>query len=352
MYQSRRPDYIELEERLESKVLVYVTSDRPGWETQVAADTLDYLIDHLDKWGQVPKISLYLHTRGGDTLSAWSIVNLIRQFCDELQIIVPVKAHSAGTLMCLGATSIMMTKQATLGPIDPSLNTPLNPQIPGGNPLAKAPVSVEAIKGFFELAKTELNINDEKSLSDLLIKLADLVHPLVLGQVYRSKSQIQMLAKKLLAHQPVDPDKIDAIISFLVSDSGSHDYTIYRKEARDQLGLNIIKPTVEQYDVIKRIYNDISGELEFNKQFDPEGLLGQTARIQYGNKRALIESVEGGSHFMVSEGELTRVMPQLPPGIPPGQIPPGFQPQIQDQRKFDGWRYENAPVPDPQQHRV
>ncbi|MNF11194.1 hypothetical protein D3C80_2123570 [compost metagenome] len=66
----------------------------------------------------------------------------------------------------------------------------------------------------------------------------------------------------------------------------------------------------------------------------------------------LIESVEGGSHYMVSEGELTRIMPQLPPGIPPGHIPPGFHSQIQDQRKFDGWRYENAPVPDPQQHRV
>lgn len=344
MYQSRRADYIELEEKLETKLLVYVTSDRSGWETQVAADTLEYLIGHLDNLGRVPKISLYLYTRGGDTLAAWSIVNLIRQFCDELQIIVPVKAHSAGTLMCLGANSIMMTKQATLGPIDPSINTSLNPIIPGGNPLAKAPVSVEAITGFFELAKTELNINNEKNLSDLLIKLADMVHPVVLGQVYRAKSQIQMLARKLLVNQPIEADKIDKIISFLVSDSGSHDYTIFRKEARDQLGLNIVNPTQEQYEVIKRIYDDISDELQFNTQFDPEGLLGQSPRIQYKNRRAFIESVDGGSHYFVSEGELVRIQQQQHPGMPP--VSQG----IQDNRKFDGWRYENVPVADPREY--
>ena len=38
---------------------------------------------------------------------------------------------------------------------------------------------------------------------------------------------------------------IDEIISFLTSESGSHDYTIYRDEARDELGLNIEKPDDE-----------------------------------------------------------------------------------------------------------
>ena len=59
-----------------------------------------------------------MYTRGGNTLAGWSIINLIRQFCDELEIIIPSKAHSTGTLMALGANSIIMTKQATLGPID------------------------------------------------------------------------------------------------------------------------------------------------------------------------------------------------------------------------------------------
>ncbi len=46
-------------------------------------------------------------------MAAWSILNLIRMFCDELEIIVPMKAHSAGTMMAIGADKIVMTKQAT-----------------------------------------------------------------------------------------------------------------------------------------------------------------------------------------------------------------------------------------------
>ena len=83
---------------------------------------------------------------------------MIRMFCDELEIIVPARARSAGTLMCLGADIVLMTKQATLGPIDPSLNGPLNPQIPGAAPEARASVSVEAVRGYIEMAKQDFGV--------------------------------------------------------------------------------------------------------------------------------------------------------------------------------------------------
>ncbi|MDF9845473.1 MULTISPECIES: hypothetical protein [unclassified Paenibacillus] len=335
MYSSRCIDYINLEDSFNTRIITYVTGDRPGWETQISPDVVDTFIHHLDKMGPQQKLTLFLYTRGGNTMGAWSIVNLIRQFCEEFEIIVSSKAHSAGTLMCLGANSIIMTKQATLGPIDPSVNTPLNPQIPAGNPLAKYPVSVEAIKGYFELAKTELNINDEKSLTDVLVKLADMVHPLVLGEVYRAKAQIQMLAKKLLIHQDFTEEKLDEIISFLVSDSGSHDYTIYRREAREQLGLNIVKPTQHQYEAIKRLQNSITNDLKLNEPFDQQALLGPATNARYEIKRCLIESVEGGSHFFNSEGELSRVQVQTPNGLQNG---------INDLRIFEGWRFEDAPA--------
>ena len=97
---------------------------------QIAPDVIDYFIDHLDKIGPCNKISLVLYTRGGDTSAARNIVNLLRMYCDILQVIVPHKAHSSGTIISLGANEVVMTKQATLGPIDPSLHTALNPQVP------------------------------------------------------------------------------------------------------------------------------------------------------------------------------------------------------------------------------
>jgi ClpP class serine protease len=128
MYAQRMGYYKQLEDKLKSKLIVYATSDKRGFETQIGQDAIDIFIDHLDKIGAVEKISLYLYTRGGDIAVAWNITNLLRQFCDDLQAIIPHKAHSAGTLISIGANSIMMTKQATLGLIDPSINSPLNPR--------------------------------------------------------------------------------------------------------------------------------------------------------------------------------------------------------------------------------
>ena len=98
------------EQARNSTALLYVTGDRPGLETQIHPEVLDFFAQHLDGIGTVKTVSLFLHTRGGSTLAAWSLVNLIRQFTEKLEIIVPAKAHSAGTLMCLGADSIMMTR--------------------------------------------------------------------------------------------------------------------------------------------------------------------------------------------------------------------------------------------------
>ena len=242
MYQDRIELYKQLETERESRVLVYVTGDRRGLETKIASEVLDLFVEHLDLMGDVDKISLYLYTTGGVTLAAWGIANLIRQFCEEFEVIVPAKAHSAGTLICLGADRIIMTKQATLGPIDPSVNTPLNPSIPGAPPTARMPVSVEAINGFIELAK-ETGIKDSGDYATVLSILTQHVHPLVLGEVYRSRSQIRMLGERLLSkhldNEEPTKEKIEKILDFLCSESGSHDYKIYRQEARDELGLTI-----------------------------------------------------------------------------------------------------------------
>jgi hypothetical protein len=334
MYAGRRILYEQLEADRGSKVLAYVTGDRPGLETQIHPEVLDHFVHHLDLIGPTPKITLYLYTRGGNTLASWSIANLIRQFADEFEVIVPFKAHSGGTLICLGANSIMMTKQATLGPIDPSVNGPLNPQIPGAPPTAKTPVSVEAINGFFQFAKEELGVTQSSDLTQVLVALSEKVHPLVLGEVYRTRAQIRMLAERLLSQQVQDPEKVSKILGFLCSESGSHDYTIYRREARDALGLNIEKPTADRYALIKQIYADVAEELKLSEPFDPNVELGAANTCNYSHRRGLVESVAGGSHSFRSEGALTKRQVQVSPQV--------IQEGIEDRRMFEGWKHETA----------
>jgi len=331
MYADRKPLYVDLEKGRKSRVLTYVTGDRRQMETQIHSEAMDYFLHHLDTIGDSDKISLFLYTRGGETLAAWSLVNMLRQFCKELEVIVPFKAHSAGTLMCLAADKIVMTKQATLGPIDPSVNTPLNPQIIGAPPQARVPVSVEDVNGFVEFAKTTLK--DDQVLTAFQALAAN-VHPLVLGNAFRARSQIRMLAKKLMGERFPDEAKAQKILEFLCSESGSHDYTINRREAGEQLGLPIEKPNDDLYGLIKKIYDDIAKELELTVPYDPNVLTATQVSVNYSLPRSLVESADGGSHALVSEGKLTKQQVQVQPGA--------VQTAIRDERTFEGWRHSNA----------
>lgn len=332
MFSDRKDDYKKIEKLRNSKLLVFVTGDRPGLETQIHPEVLDYFVDHLDNFNLPQKITLFLYTRGGSTSASWSIVNLIQQFCEEFEVIIPSKAHSGGTLLSLGAKNIIMTKQATLGPIDPSVNTPLNPQVPGAPPQSKVPVSVEAINGFIDLAKNEFSLKGQKELVNILESLSEKVHPLVLGEVVRARTQIKMLAERLLSRQIKDKKVIEKIIKFLVSDSGSHDYTINRREARDELGLNIENPNDELYKLIKKLYDNMRQELLLNEKLDLHSLLGTNTQVNYSFRRALIESIDFGTNVFLSNGTLVKQSVVGPNNVQ--------QVGINDQRTFEGWRYE------------
>jgi ATP-dependent protease ClpP protease subunit len=333
MTSQRKAFFEQLEKARSSKVISFITGDRPGMETQISSEAYDRFVSHLDKIGVVEKISLYLYTRGGDTLAAWSLINLIRLFCKEFEVIIPFKALSSGTLISLGANNIVMTKQATLGPIDPSVHTPLNPHIQGGAPDARVHVSVEEVNGFLELAKTELGIHSENNLATILNHLSDKIHPLVLGKVYRTKSQIQMLARRLLSANGMDEEKMKKIISFLCSESGSHDYTIHRREARDNLGLKVETPSVELYALVMQIYTDIAAEMRLSTKFDVGNELGGQPQANYSCRRVLIESALGGTDVFLSEGVLSQRQIQIQPNL--------AQTAYEDKRSYEGWRHEN-----------
>jgi ClpP class serine protease len=339
MRKDRLRFYRDLEGQRKSKVILYATSDRMGLEARISPDILPLFVNHLDAIGGVAKISIILYTRGGDTLAAWSLVNLIRNFCKDFEVIVPFHCHSAGTLICLGADRIVMTKQATLGPIDPSVNSPMNPVVSINNQQVQFPVSVEFVNGYLEIAKTELGISDQKALATILDNLSNKIHPLVLGQVERTRAQIQMLAKKLLKYQPVNTQKQDEIIKFLCKGSGSHDYTIYRKEAREELGLNIEQPDDTLYAIIKEIYADIKKEMELDTPFTPPLILARENTCQYSYHRAIIDSLQGGGDIFITEGQMNK-QTSLPQAAP-GGFAPAIMPQtiIQDNRTFEGWRH-------------
>jgi len=65
-------------------------------------------------------LDLVLHTPGGDPTAAESIVNYLKsKFGNDIRVIVPHLAMSAGTMIACCAKSIVMGNHSSLGPTDP-----------------------------------------------------------------------------------------------------------------------------------------------------------------------------------------------------------------------------------------
>ena len=69
-FATRNEIYKQIERERSTKVVAYITGDRSGLETQIHSDCVDLFVDLLDQIGPTEKISLILHTNGGQTLAA------------------------------------------------------------------------------------------------------------------------------------------------------------------------------------------------------------------------------------------------------------------------------------------
>lgn len=109
-----------IEDRRQSHLITYFLSDRIGAQAQIGEDAVRPLYDHLLAIEADSKrrnrIDMFLYSRGGGVEVPWRIVSAIREFCDEFAVLIPYKAHSAATMIALGADEIVMGKKGRIGP--------------------------------------------------------------------------------------------------------------------------------------------------------------------------------------------------------------------------------------------
>jgi hypothetical protein len=107
------------------------------------------------------------------------------------------------------------------------------------------------------------------------------VHPLALGNVERFISQSRLIARKiLLTHMSAETNEhaIDEIIENLASKLYFHGHPINRKEAREELQLNVMEnPAPELETAIWELYKDFEEQLENRIPFDPLGAIFNAA---------------------------------------------------------------------------
>jgi len=301
----------DIEKKRDSRILVYITGDRRGLETKIGMDVFPIFHEHLMRIGKQKRIDLFLYSPGGITIAGYALVNLVREFCEKFNVIIPFKALSCATLISLGADEIIMTPMGQLSPIDPSVQHPLSPiiQIPGQPTAQFVPINVEDVNAFVDFAKKEIGLNNEESMKKVFEVLGTKIHPLALGAVQRSREQIAFLASNLLRYHTNDEEKVKEIVKTITRERFSHDYIIGRREAKDVLGLNIVEPNQELLNDIVSLFNVYSKILELNIPYTPEMYLSDADVTECSFNRAIIESV-GLTHVFKTTKEITRVRAQ------------------------------------------
>jgi hypothetical protein len=271
----------KIEELRKSKVVCFLTSVRPNLNAQISEDVVRVFFDHMLLLPERPvsKIDVFLSSNGGSSTVPWRLIALFREFAKEIGVLIPYRCYSAATLIALGANEIVMHPFAEMGPIDPTVSNAFNPVHPQTSQVLG--ISVEDVKAYISFIKSTVGIHHEDELVKTIEILAQKVHPLALGNVERFISQSRLIARKiLLTHMSAETDEhaINEIVENLASKLFFHGHPINRKEAHQELELNVMtNPAPELETAIWKLYEDFERQLENRIPFDPIGAIYNAA---------------------------------------------------------------------------
>lgn len=217
-------------------------------------------------------LDLILESHGGSIDSASTIASLCRERFGKLRVIIPFMAKSAATLIALAADERMLTCFTQLGPVDPQVRHPQNPEM------------------WFPAHSIKEALEQVENTKDKIVKMAmaDKLDPFLIGAfrdaMAASKQYIEEVVDKwdvpnkgdivtaftdkYKSHgYPIDPKVLKSLnVSFTSTDSGMEDSLFELHE----ICVDIVKKDVDEGIVImtKSEYLFISGD------FSNRGVLG------------------------------------------------------------------------------
>lgn len=273
-----------IEQERDSNVIIYSTGSKKPLQqfaTNVANDVLDNFKTILKSFDKSKKVSLLLNTLGGNLDTPWPLVNLIREYSSSLEVIVIKEALSAGTLIALGSSKIVMLPFSHLSPVDPATNH------------NNKNLEIEDIIGFINFAKDKVGISEQNALAEIVKELTKEVNPTMLGSANRTHALIRKLAKQLLdLNKNLSEMAQKEVVQNLTQDLYFHGHRINRQEAKDSIGFGeMIEYAPESLEKnCELILEKIEDILELNKDFDLRELLDNKKEADYNLTRAVIYS--------------------------------------------------------------
>ena len=194
-------------------------------------------------------LTLLLHTPGGVTNAAETIVAYLRSKFTDIEVIVPTYAMSAGTMISLAANRIVMGRQSQLGPIDPQFL------------MGQRAESARAIVDQFEEAKKEILQN--AAAAGVWFPILQTIGPALLQEArnaleYGERMVAQWLEKYMFAGKPNAKDLAEKAAAYFndATSHKSHGRRIDRDEARGQeLDVEDLEASQELQEAVLTLYH-------------------------------------------------------------------------------------------------
>ena len=173
-------------------------------------------------------LDLILHTPGGSVAATESIVDYLHaMFGNNIRVIVPQLAMSAGTMIALSSREVVMGKHSSLGPIDPQL---------GGVP-------AHGIVEEFETARAEITAN--QAAIPLWQPIIAKYSPTLVGECFKAiKLASEMVTKWLIDGMFAGEADAEERAKRVVDELGSHALTLSHERHLSasrikELGVNV-----------------------------------------------------------------------------------------------------------------
>jgi hypothetical protein len=222
-----------------------------------------------------PNFDVLIYSPGGQLTACYLVARLLSRVTNEWEALIPEKAWSGATLICLGSSNLVMAECGQLGPLDPQVASKKREKFFATE--RQSPLEAfEAVKYLREFVVstvdalmeqlTNRGVAPQKALetagklaTELARPVLEKIEPYDLG-AFALDSKLAVTYCKDVA-RPSEPRKKTqrrALYRSLVEDYPAHEYSIDFGEAQ-VLKFNVSEPTLEIDNLFDELRPQISG---------------------------------------------------------------------------------------------
>lgn len=204
------------------------------------------ILEYKEQNPDIEEIDVFVNSPGGLADEGYKIIRTFRKSFQQVNIIVPLWAKSAATLLCLGGSKIVMDEYGEFGPLDAQLAKARDdsPEFERESALNDEH-SLKQVESHFKvmfetiyirlyehkkinIPKAELSNQLLSNLSKFYEPLLEQIDPYKLGDKRRKLDIGAHYAKRILFQFKTskDPKEIRELVDFLVDGCPDHGYVI------------------------------------------------------------------------------------------------------------------------------